>query len=169
MKLGIDANRVANIVKNRDLDALGKLINQSAGPTAPTSVKGNSPPATAPSTRTASKGTAPLDGSSMQARGARSVADGRTIKQMREEKASAAGFDSLDEPNLKRAMKAFRRKLKSYRRDDESKLGSKYVTSGKSSGISAITPPAEYPPPVWAKLVELGRLKKAGGGTYELP
>ncbi len=40
---------------------------------------------------------------------------------------------------------------------------------GKASKISAIEPPREYPPAVWAELVRLGRLNKAGQGTYELP
>ena len=70
---------------------------------------------------------------------------------------------------LRKALKAFRKKLKTIRRDDESKLGSKYVTYGRASGITAIEPPREYPPAVWAKLVELKRLCKAGQGTYELP
>ena len=55
------------------------------------------------------------------------------------------------------------------RRDDESSLGNRFVTSGRSSAIAAITPPSQYPMAVWDKLAESGRLKKAGGGTFELP
>lgn len=162
MRMGVDATRVGNVVAKRDLEALAKLVAQADAGKAPVAKEGS-----------AHKGATPGDGSEIKAMGARSMAEqpggGRTIAQMRDEANAAAGTDSLDEANLKRALKAFRRKLKNYRRDDESKLGAKYVTGGKSSGISAITPPKEYPMAVWNKLVELGRLKSGGGGTFELP
>lgn len=188
MRVGFDATKVGQVVAKRDLEALAKLVAQAdAGkvpPPAPGSVPGSVPgSAPAPGSThsksagsvgpgTVPRGTPPADGSDMRARGARSVSEqpggGRTIAQMRDEAAAASGYDSLEEDNLKRALKAFRRKLKNYRRDDESKLGAKFVTNGRSSGISAITPPKEYPMDVWNKLVELGRLKKSGGGTFEV-
>ena len=76
--------------------------------------------------------------------------------------------DSLEEENLKRALKAFRRRLKNTKRDDESRLGGRYVTRG-GSNITAVQPPIEFPPAVWQKLAELGRLKYSGRGTYQLP
>jgi len=88
---------------------------------------------------------------------------------MRADAAAAGGYDSLEEDNLKRALKAFRRKLKNYRRDDESRLSRGYTTAGKSSSITAVQPPKEYPAAVWDKLIESGRLKRSGGGTLELP
>ncbi|MEM8738910.1 MAG: hypothetical protein AAGG38_10610 [Planctomycetota bacterium] len=174
MRLGVDATRVAKVVSDRDVEALGKLAQQAD---APGSAKtGRSPGVVDRGATTfggGHKGTAAIDGSAIKAVGARSAAEqpggARTISQMRAEKAAEAGFDSLEEPNLKRAMKAFRRKLKNYRRDDESRLGSRQLTAGRSSSISAIEPPKEFPRPVWDKLVELGRLKRSGGGTYELP
>jgi hypothetical protein len=170
MKLGVDATRVAKVVNARDMEALAKLVSQADAGRAAGQAAGGSKPATA---GTVHRGTRPSDGSDIKAMGARSAADQpgghRTISQMRAEKAAAAGFDSLEEDNLKRALRAFRKKLKSYRRDDESRLGSKYVTSGRASAISAIEPPSEFPRAVWDKLVELGRLKKGGGGTLELP
>lgn len=177
MRMGVDATRVGAVVAKRDLEALAKLVAQAdAGKAPPGSTPGSTPEKASGGAAPRSaehKGATPSDGSEVKAMGARSMADqpggGRTIAQMRDEKAAAAGFDSLEEDNLKRALKAFRRKLKNYRRDDESKLGAKFVTNGRSSGISAITPPKEYPMAVWNKLVELGRLKKGGGGTFELP
>lgn len=173
MRMGVDATKVGQVVAKRDMEALAKLVSQADAGTAPGS---NPAPGTAPGTvrrDTPHKGATPLDGSDIKAMGARSMADqpggNRTIAQMRDEAAASAGYDSLEADNLKRALKAFRRKLKNYRRDDESKLGAKFVTNGRSSGISAITPPKEYPMAVWNKLVELGRLKKAGSGTFELP
>jgi hypothetical protein len=69
---------------------------------------------------------------------------------------------------LKAALKAFKKRLKVTRLDAESKLGVGPLSGGRGSGIVAITPPHEYPLPVWDELVRQGKLKKAGGGTYEL-
>ncbi len=75
---------------------------------------------------------------------------------------------SLDAANLKRAMKAFRKRLKLTRLGEESKLGRSPLTSGKKSSVVAIMPPNQYPREVWDELVRLGRLKNAGTGFYEL-
>jgi hypothetical protein len=69
---------------------------------------------------------------------------------------------------LKAAFKAFKRRLKLTRLDEESRIGRNPVTSGKSSGIVAITPPLGFPPEVWAELVRQGKLKRLREGTYEL-
>jgi hypothetical protein len=69
---------------------------------------------------------------------------------------------------LKQAMKAFKKRLKLTRLDDESGLGGRRLSSGQSSGIVAIQPPSQYPREVWEKLVEQGRLRRAGSGLYEL-
>jgi len=69
---------------------------------------------------------------------------------------------------LKRALKAFRKRLKLTRLDAESNIGGGPLSSGKDSGIVAIMPPNEFPQAVWDELVRQGRLKHAGRGTYEL-
>ncbi len=69
---------------------------------------------------------------------------------------------------LKRAMKAFRKRLKLTRLDDESRLGYGAMTGGGRSGIVAITPPDQYPDAVWEELAKQGRLKSSGDGLYEL-
>jgi hypothetical protein len=79
-----------------------------------------------------------------------------------------ADGDPLDKEELKKAFKAFKKRLKLARLDAESQLSRRPTTSGKDSGIVAITPPNQFPPAVWDELVRLGRLKKAGHGTYEL-
>lgn len=76
--------------------------------------------------------------------------------------------DPLDPANLKRAMKAFRKRLKLTRLNEESKLGRNPLTSGKQSQVVAIMPPHQYPPEVWGELVRQGKLKEAGKGFYEL-
>ena len=69
---------------------------------------------------------------------------------------------------LKAALKAFRKRLKLTRLDEESQLSRRPTTSGRGSDIVAITPPSQYPQAVWDELVRQGKLKRAGHGTYEL-
>jgi hypothetical protein len=69
---------------------------------------------------------------------------------------------------LKAALKAFKKRLKLTRLDEESKLSRRPTTKGQGSGIVAIAPPNQYPQVVWDELVKQGKLKKAGHGTYEL-
>ncbi len=69
---------------------------------------------------------------------------------------------------LKAALKAFKKRLKLTRLDEESKLSRRATTTGQGSAIVAITPPDQFPQPVWDELVRQGKLKKAGHGTYEL-
>jgi len=68
----------------------------------------------------------------------------------------------------KNALKAFKKRLKLARLDDESRLGGRYTSKGGHSGIQGILPPQQYPASVWEELVALGRLRSSGGGTYEL-
>jgi len=69
---------------------------------------------------------------------------------------------------LKAAMKAFRKRIKLTRLDEESRLGRNPMSAGKKSSVVAIMAPREYPPAVWEELVRQGRLKHAGGSFYEL-
>lgn len=75
---------------------------------------------------------------------------------------------SLEPENLKRAMKAFRKRLKLTKLDEESKLGGRYTSAGRQSSIVAILPPHQYPTEVWQALVMQGKLKNTGQGFYEL-
>ncbi|MFQ5492043.1 MAG: hypothetical protein ACE5GE_15100 [Phycisphaerae bacterium] len=79
----------------------------------------------------------------------------------------AAAADRPDPEELRRAMKAFKKRLKLSRLDAESALGRGAMTSGSRSGIVAITPPHQYPKAVWDELVRQGRLKYVGQGLYE--
>ncbi len=78
---------------------------------------------------------------------------------------SAGGTPTAQE--LKQALKAFRKRLKLTQLDEESKLGGGPLSHNRAR-IVAITPPNQFPPAVWDELVKQGKLKKAGGGTYEL-
>ena len=70
---------------------------------------------------------------------------------------------------LKRALKAFRKRLKVTVLDAESTVGGGPMSSGRKSDIVAIRPPERYPTPVWEELVRQGRLVAGRMGMYELP
>jgi hypothetical protein len=70
--------------------------------------------------------------------------------------------------DVKSAFKAFKKRLKLTQLDAESKIAGGPLSSGRGSGIVAVAPPNQFPPAVWDELVKQGKLKKAGGGTYEL-
>ena len=74
-----------------------------------------------------------------------------------------------DREVLKRAMKAYRKRLKVTLLDAESSLGGGPFSSGKASDIVGITPPSRYPEAVWQELARQKRLVHCGQGTYELP
>ena len=69
---------------------------------------------------------------------------------------------------LKQALKAFKKRLKATRLDDESRVGHGPMSGGSKSGIVAIIPPNQYPVEIWEELVKQGKLKYAGRGFYEL-
>jgi hypothetical protein len=71
-------------------------------------------------------------------------------------------------PELKLALKAFKKRLKLTRLDAESRLGVGPLSSGATWGIVAIVAPNQYPRSVWDELVKLGKLKNAGQGMYSL-
>ena len=82
--------------------------------------------------------------------------------------AESPASEKPDAATLKKAMKAFRKRLKLTRLDDESKLGQRAMTSGRKSDIVAIMAPYGYPKEVWDELVAQGKLKDGGRGFYEL-
>jgi hypothetical protein len=69
---------------------------------------------------------------------------------------------------LRLAMKAFRKRLKLTRLDDESRMGYGPTSSGQQSGIVAIKPPDQFSKAVWQELAKQGKLKRGGGGLYSL-
>ena len=56
--------------------------------------------------------------------------------------------------DLRRALKAFKKRLKLTRLEDESKLGGGPMSSGAKSDIVAITPPSQFSKAVWDALVD---------------
>jgi hypothetical protein len=70
--------------------------------------------------------------------------------------------------DLKRALKAFKKRLKLTRLDNDSRLGHGALTGAGKSEILAIQPPTGFPREVWEELVNQGHLRSAGYGLYEL-
>ncbi|MCA9247876.1 MAG: hypothetical protein KDA42_12190 [Planctomycetales bacterium] len=78
------------------------------------------------------------------------------------------GTEAFEVDELKRAFKAFKKRLKLTQLDQESSLGVGPMSGGRASGIVAISPPNQYPREIWDALVEQGRLKKGSHGQYEM-
>ena len=74
-----------------------------------------------------------------------------------------------DRDALKRAMKAYRKRLKVTILAAESSLGGGPMSGGRKSTICGIAPPDRYPREVWDELVRQKRLVAGDRGTYELP
>jgi len=67
----------------------------------------------------------------------------------------------------KRALKAFRKRVKINQLEDDSKLGRSPLTGAKSQ-IVAIRPPAGFGAEIWEAIADKGYLKRDSGGFYEL-
>jgi len=84
------------------------------------------------------------------------------------ESADAATPEPPSKEELRLAMKAFRKRLKLTRLDDESRMGYGATSSGQQSGIVAITPPNQFPKAVWQELEKQGKLNRDRSGLYSL-
>jgi hypothetical protein len=72
-----------------------------------------------------------------------------------------------DREVLKRALKAYRKRLKVTLLDAESSLGGGPFSGGRKSDIVGITPPARDPRAGWPELVRQKRRRGGGHGTDE--
>ena len=86
---------------------------------------------------------------------------------MEEQDTQGPGED-LSPEVLKRALKAFKKRLKLTALDEDSRLGRGAFSAG-AQGICAIQPPNQYPPEVWEELCRQGKLRHSGHGLFELP
>ena len=69
---------------------------------------------------------------------------------------------------LKAAFKAFKKRLKLTRLDQESKMTRRPTTSGQPSDVVGILPPDQFRQEVWDELVKQGKLKRDKHGFYEM-
>lgn len=146
--------RVAEIVAKKDIQGLARLVNELA---AGVKERKTSTPTRAPHDN-AGPGPAVPSGAPSSAAAPAPVPP------------PSASADPLEPENLKRAMKAFRKRLKLTRLDDESRLGraGSPMTGGKKSQVAAIMPPREFPKHVWEELTRQGKLKTSDGVFYAL-
>lgn len=103
----------------------------------------------------------------------RSVAELQQLVAQLKDPGARAQPDALppgvDEEMLSAAMKAFRKRLKLTRLDDESQINSRNpLSKGAGSRIRSIQPPSEWPRVVWETLAVRGKLRHTGQGFYEL-
>ena len=73
----------------------------------------------------------------------------------------------VTDEEVKRAYKAFKKRLKLTKLDDESRLGRSPLTGG-GTGIESIIPPREFKQEVWDELVKRGQLSKDSDGFYRI-
>ena len=73
---------------------------------------------------------------------------------------------STDE-ELKKAFKAFKKRVKLTQLNDDSRLGHSPLT-GKKETVVSIQPPTGFGREIWEELAAKGFLKNDGGGFYAL-
>jgi hypothetical protein len=72
------------------------------------------------------------------------------------------------EDELRKALKAFKKRLKLTRLDDDSKIGHGPLTGTGKTEVVAIQPPSGFGREIWEELAEKGYLKRDTSGFYEL-
>jgi hypothetical protein len=72
-----------------------------------------------------------------------------------------------DQEEMKKALKAFKKRLKNTQLDEDSRLGRGPLSKG-SGKIVSIQPPAGFGREIWEELANQGFLKRDGGGFYQL-
>jgi len=71
------------------------------------------------------------------------------------------------EEDMKKALKAFKKRMKLTQLDDDSRLGHSPLTGSKSKVVS-MQPPAGFGREIWEEMVEKGYLRRDGVGFYQL-
>lgn len=158
LKTEADKERIATVIAQRRVGALAKLVSDltMAGKSS-TLASGRLQSNSAGEPSSSSDGPEAHSGSQTSS----ALAPGAPASA-----APVAATPSADE--LKSALKAFRKRLKLTRLNDESKLGRSPMSGGKRSNVVAIMAPREYRPAVWNELVRQGKLRDTGSGFYEL-
>jgi hypothetical protein len=72
------------------------------------------------------------------------------------------------EEELKKALKAFKKRLKLTRLDEDSRIGHGPLSGTGKQKIVSIQPPSGFGREIWDELAAKGHLKNDGGGFYEL-
>jgi hypothetical protein len=69
---------------------------------------------------------------------------------------------------LKKALRAFKKRMKLTRLDDDSKVGHGPLSGGAKDQVVAIRPPSGFGKEIWEELADKGFLKRDTIGFYEL-
>jgi hypothetical protein len=69
---------------------------------------------------------------------------------------------------LRKALKAFKKRMKMTQLDDDSKLGHSPLTGGNKARVVSIQPPSGFGREIWEELADKGFLKRDGIGFFEL-
>ncbi len=77
-------------------------------------------------------------------------------------------YPKWDREILKRALKAFRKRLKLARLDDESSSGRNPLSKGETSSILGVKAPEQFKQETWDALIAQGKLQDGGYGLLEL-
>ena len=72
------------------------------------------------------------------------------------------------EDDRKKALRAFKKRLKLTQLDDDSKIGGHSPLTGQRSQVFSIQPPSGFGREIWEELATAGILKNDGGGFYQL-
>jgi len=72
------------------------------------------------------------------------------------------------EEELRKAIKAFKKRLKTTQLDDDSRLSHGPLSGPGKSKIVSIQPPGGFGREIWEELAAKGYLKRDGVGFYEL-
>ena len=72
------------------------------------------------------------------------------------------------EDEMKKAMKAFKKRLKLTQLDDDSRLSPRPMSSGSKSKVISIQPPAGFGKEIWEELADKGFLKRDGIGFFQM-
>jgi hypothetical protein len=72
------------------------------------------------------------------------------------------------EEERKKALKAFKKRIKLTKLDDESKVGHGPLSGGTKDEIVSIQPPSGFGKEIWEELADLGLLKRDGRGFYQM-
>jgi len=149
-RTGLDKMKSARVVAMRDFEGLRALVAELAA-----------------NPQLASQARYVPSKPSVQAAAA-ATADGTTaVATMVAPAAPAPPAAPPSEADLIAGLKAFRKRLKVTRLDEESRLSNRIVTSKRAS-VVAIAPPNQFPRAVWETLADQGKLRRSGSGLYEL-
>lgn len=72
------------------------------------------------------------------------------------------------EEDLRKALKAFKKRLKLTRLDDDSKIGHGPLSGTGKEQVISIQPPSGFGREIWEELADKGYLKRDGVGFYGL-